>query len=133
MLSANQITAELLLRIQKEFGEDQWVWRNNRITAKAIGRGGATRHVSAGIDGQGDITGMAAVDVMTMKGIRKRVSIRMEIEVKSHNDRIRPTQEAFAARCSRMGAFYLVVSDVDRGIRDIREWLCQFDEARSNA
>jgi len=122
--TANQITAELLLKIPRAI-PNVWVWRNNRIDAKAVGRNGKMRHVSAGINGQGDLSGMATIDMFTSTGARKKVAVRVELEVKSHNDHIRLSQEAFGGKVKSMGGIYLIVSDPEQGIADLREELCQ--------
>lgn len=58
MSEANEITAALLIRIPEDFPQLR-VWRNNRIKAMVIGRGGRMRMVNAGVNGQGDISGIA--------------------------------------------------------------------------
>lgn len=82
------------------------------------------RRISAGIDGQGDLSGMATVHMSTSAGVQKRVAVRVELEVKSHNDRIRLSQEAFGGKVKSMGGIYLIVSSADQGIKSLREELC---------
>lgn len=98
--TANQITADLLIEIPKRF-PDVRIWRNNRIEAMAVGRGGKKRKVSAGIDGQGDLSGIVG------PGGR-----RIEIEVKAGKDRMRPSQNSFAAMITGAGGIYIVAKDV---------------------
>lgn len=117
--TANEITTELLLRVSKEL-PDVWLWRNNRFIGKAVGAGGKVRHVSAGIDGQGDLSGLA-----TVTANNKKIAVRVELEVKTHNDRVRPTQEAFGRKIQRMGGIYFVVRDVDEAIQEMKDRLCQ--------
>lgn len=107
-MTANQITAALLIEIPARFPGRVWVYRNNRIEAKATGRGGRVRHVSAGINGQGDLSGIVSVGE---PGQRK--GLRLEIEVKAGKDRMSPSQMAFSNLVTTMGGAYLVARDVD--------------------
>ena len=100
-MTANEITATLLIEIPKRWPHVH-VRRNNRLEATAIGKGGRKRHISAGIDGQGDIMGII--------GPRGR---HLEIEVKAGRDRIRVSQHAYRAMCESLGALYVVAHDVD--------------------
>lgn len=122
-MTANQITADLLIEIPKRF--DATVWRNNRIDAMAIGRGGNLRRVSAGINGQGDITGIATINVMTPAGALP-AGLRVEIEVKAGKDRIRPSQMAFSFMITSRGGMYIVAHDVDGALQEFEEFLCRY-------
>ena len=62
-VSANKLTADLLIEIPKTYPQVR-IWRSNRLNAMAVGRGGKLRRVSAGVDGQGDISGIATVRVV---------------------------------------------------------------------
>jgi hypothetical protein len=99
--SANEITAQILLGVSKRFNGQIILWRNNRIDAMAVGRGGKLRKVSAGINGQGDITGI-------MPDGR-----RIEIEVKTGKDRQSDAQAAFAKMIVAHGGIYIVARDVN--------------------
>jgi hypothetical protein len=99
-LTANQITARLLIELPKAF-PGMRVWRNNRVDVMALGAGGNMRRVRAGIDGQGDITGIAAPN-----------GRRIEIEVKAGKDRLRPSQIAFEKMIRAAGGVYVVCRDV---------------------
>jgi hypothetical protein len=82
-------------------------WRNNRIDAMAAGRGGKLRRVSAGIDGQADITGIM------LDGRR------LEIEVKNGRDQQSDKQVAFQRMIESHGGVYVVARDVERCL----DWL----------
>lgn len=111
-MTANQITAELLLALPKRFPLSM-SWRSNRVDAMATGRGGRLRRVSAGIDGQGDITGSTGV-----RYYGKLFGVRTEIEVKT-TDRQSPKQRAFQLAIERTGAIYVL----GRGVEEILETL----------
>lgn len=123
-MTANQITADLLIEIPKRF--DATVWRNNRIDAMAVGRGGKTRRVSAGINGQGDITGIATINVVTPGGAALPAGLRVEIEVKAGKDRMRPSQMAFGFMVTSRGGMYIVAHDVDGALQEFGEFLCRY-------
>ena len=105
--TANQITAALLVEIPKRFPQVR-VWRSNRIDAMAVGRGGALRRVSAGIDGQGDLSGIAGPS-----------GRRVEIEVKAGRDKMRPSQHSFKAMIVGAGGIYVVARDVEGGLKEL--------------
>jgi hypothetical protein len=105
-MGANQITADLLIEIPRRF-PNITVWRSNRVDAMAVGRGGKMRRVSAGIDGQGDITGI---------GPQGR---RLEIEVKSGRDKMRLSQHAFRAMILGAGGVYIVARDVETTLAEL--------------
>jgi hypothetical protein len=107
MASANPLTAALLIEIPKRFPETR-VWRNNRIDVMATGRGGNMRRVQAGIDGQGDLSGIIGP-----------TGTRLEIEVKAGNDRQSDKQRAFQAMIERAGGVYLIARDLEQCIRDL--------------
>lgn len=106
-ITANQITAALLVEIPKRFPKVR-VWRSNRIDAMAVGRGGQLRRVSAGIDGQGDLSGIAGPS-----------GRRVEIEVKAGKDRMRPSQISFKAMIVGAGGIYVVARDVKECLREL--------------
>ena len=106
-MTANQITAALLVEIPKMFPQVR-VWRSNRIDAMAVGRGGQLRRVSAGIDGQGDLSGIA--------GPR---GVRVEVEVKAGKDRMRPSQISFKAMIVGAGGIYVVAHDVEGCLKEL--------------
>jgi hypothetical protein len=107
---ANILTAELLIEIQKRFPNVR-VWRSNRIDAMAIGKGGSLRRVQAGIDGQGDITGITGG------------GIRLEIEVKVGKDRLRDSQKAFKKMILDHGGIYIEARSVEQCLEELgRLW-----------
>ncbi len=99
-MSANAITAELLIKISERF-PNAWAWRNNRVDAMALGKGGRMRRVSAGIDGQPDIA--------LVLGPMGRFG---GVEVKFGKDKLRDSQINWRAKILAMGGFYLVCRDV---------------------
>ena len=99
--SANEITAQILLGVSKRFNGQIILWRNNRIDAMAVGRGGRLRKVSAGINGQGDMTGILPD------------GRRVEIEVKAGKDRQSPEQESFGKMIASHRGVYLVTRDAE--------------------
>jgi hypothetical protein len=140
--TANQITAELLLRVPREIPR-VWLYRNNRIDADVPMGGGKSRHVSAGINGQGDLSGVIGPhpDCICWKNppvygqtfmcaapthLR---GVRIEAEVKAKYKKGRdfqsPVQEAFQAKIEGMGAVYQLIDDIawSAGKPDIAETL----------
>ncbi len=109
-MTANDITRDFLFRAAREF-PNAFMWRNNRVRAKALGRDGHLRTIDAGIDGQGDITGCVPI---TIDG--KIFGIRIEIEIKTGKDKQRGTQIAFEHAMRRAGGIYLIVHDAAKGI-----------------
>lgn len=66
------------------------------------------RRVSAGIDGQADISGIVGPS-----------GKRLEIEVKAGKDRMRPTQNAFRHMMATHGGIYIIAHNVDDCLRDL--------------
>jgi len=110
-MTANEITATLLIEIPKRFPRIK-LWRNNRIDTMAVGRGGNMRRVSAGIDGQGDVCGLI--------GPEGRM---IQLEIKAGKDRIRPSQMGFRAMIQNMGGIYLEIRSVEQGLADLEKLL----------
>ncbi len=117
MSKATNLTNALLTEIKREFPYIV-LWRNNRLEANVIGRGGKVRHVSAGIDGQGDLTGIIG-HCMKYDGINI-AGKRIEIEVKIL-DKMRPSQWAFKAMIEQHGGLYLVARSVEQCLADLAE------------
>lgn len=109
-ITANDLTAQLLIEIPKRFPHIR-VWRSNRIDAMAVGKNGKLRRVQAGIDGQGDITGIIG-----------KSGRRLEIEVKAGRDRMRDTQHAFQAMIVKASGVYILARDVERCLADLEAW-----------
>lgn len=105
-MSANDITKDILLALPKHFLLS-WHWRNNRVEAKAIGKGGRKRHLSAGIDGQGDISGLIGI-----KYAGKIFGVRTEIEVKTTDQQSRK-QRAFQLALEKVGGIYVLTRSVE--------------------
>lgn len=85
-----------------------WLWRNNRFVGKAVGAGGKTRHVSAGINGQGDLSGVIAP-------AGRRIEIEIKAEYAHGRDRQSPVQEGFQRRLEAMGGIYMIVERIGWG------------------
>lgn len=91
-MSSLKITNDILLAVPQRF-PDSRVWRNNRLVARD-----AKRTISAGVDGQADISG-----ILAPKGKR------LEIEVKAGKDRSSDAQRDFGAMITRAGGVYVIV------------------------
>ena len=102
-LSANGITAALLIRIPEQFPNVR-VWRSNVLVARA-----GDRIVRAGLTGQADISGIG--------GPR---GVRLEIEVKAGKDRISPAQENFCAMIRRHGGIYILARDIEQALVELK-------------
>lgn len=111
-MTANYLTTEILLAISTE--KLGVAWRNNRIDAMALGRGGRQRRVSAGIDGQGDITGIARLADGAM-------GVRIELEVKVGKDRLSDKQIAFSRMVRDAGGIYIVCRTLDQTMHDLKK------------
>src|SRR5271169_1773322 len=110
--SANEITAQILLGVSARFKGQIILWRNNRIDAMAVGRGGKLRKVSAGINGQGDICGLMAC------------SGRMiQIEVKAGRDSQSDVQIGFQRMIIGAGGIYIIARDADRCLEELAAYL----------
>ena len=97
MTTANALTAEILAGIsERHLGV---AWRSNVVRAMAIGRSGKPRMISAGIEGQGDITGIL------------NDGRRLEIEVKVGRDQQSDRQKAFERVIQKHGGVYVVARD----------------------
>ena len=96
-MTANALTAEILAGIsERHLGV---AWRSNVVRAMAIGRSGKPRMISAGIEGQGDITGIL-ID-----------GRRCEIEIKVGRDQQSDKQKAFQRMIEKHGGVYVVARD----------------------
>lgn len=109
MSEANDITADLLIKIPEQFPQVR-VWRNNRVKAMALGRGGKPRMIDAGINGQADISGIIG-------GSGKR----LEIEVKAGDDELREAQIDFGHMIHSLGGAYIVARTVEGGLKALQE------------
>ena len=114
-MTANQITAALLVEIPKRFPH-MTVWRNNRIEAMVVGRSGKKRKVSAGIDGQADLSGIVGP-------LGRRVEIEVKAKYTKGKDRMRPSQVAFRAMIESLGGIYVLAEEVERCLSDLAEKL----------
>jgi|SRR5580698_1886100 hypothetical protein len=115
MTPANRLTAEILLAVSKQF-PDVKLWRNNRVDAMAVGAGGRMRRVKAGIDGQADLTGIIGGIQTGFRGCR------LEIEVKAHKDRMRPSQVTFGAMIELHGGIYIEAREVEATLEELSRY-----------
>lgn len=109
MSEANEITANLLIKIPERF-PNVVVWRNNRVKAMAMGRGGKMRMISAGIDGQGDISGLVGPS-----------GRRLEVEVKAGNDKLSEDQINFREMILAHGGIYVEARSAEQGIQSLEQ------------
>jgi hypothetical protein len=107
MSEANAITAGLLEELPKRY-QHLRVWRNNRVKAMAIGRGGRQRMISAGVDGQADISGIVGP-----------FGRRVEVEVKAGKDPMSEDQKNFRKMILDLGGIYAVARSVEGGIAEL--------------
>lgn len=127
--TANEITDEMIRRISQELPRI-WIYRSNRLNAPAIGRGGKKIRLSAGIDGQGDLTAVigrhpdcecesrppVTGEIFTCPAPYHLRGQRYDLEVKadytSGRDRQSPIQEAFEIKLKFHGGEYLLVERI---------------------
>lgn len=124
MTPANELTAALLIEIPKRFPNLR-VWRANRIKALAIGRGGKPRMINAGVDGQGDVTGIAAV---TLPCCQRLIGLKIEFEIKAGRDRQSQAQKDFQAMIESHGGIYILARDVEQALGELRRRLACLTE-----
>lgn len=108
---ANAITAGLLVELPKRYRNIR-VWRNNRVKTMAVGKGGKQRMISAGIDGQADISGIIGP-----------FGRRVEVEVKAGSDRLSDAQKAFRSMILGLGGVYVEARSVEAGIAELERQL----------
>lgn len=111
MSEANEITANLLIKIPERFPNIR-VWRNNRVKAMAVGRGGKMRMISAGIDGQGDVSGLVGP-----------TGRRLEVEVKAGDDKLNEDQIKFRKMILALGGIYVEARSAEGGLQLLEESL----------
>ena len=127
--TAGQITDEMIRRIPEEISR-VWIYRNNRLNANATGRGGKHIRLSAGIDGQGDLTAIIQAhpdchceenppvegETFTCPAPYHLRGQRWDLEVKADygrsRDRQSPIQEAFELKLKKHGGEYLLVERI---------------------
>lgn len=117
MSEANRITSDLLDEIPKRFPKIR-VWRANVVKAMVIGAGGKPRMIQAGLEGQGDISGILGILAEGLTGER-RIGIRIEVEVKAGKDRLRPEQIAFRNMILAHGGIYVEARSVADGLEKL--------------
>ena len=114
---ANELNAALLIEIPKAFPGAR-LWRNNPLkNVEVTGAGGRKRRISSGIEGQGDLSGWLSVMIGSV-----RVAIRLEIETKTKNDRMRESQTAFGSALTEAGGVYIVARSLEQCIEDLGRW-----------
>lgn len=127
--TAKEITEEMIQRIPNELPRI-WIYRSNRLNAPAIGRNGKKVRLSAGIDGQGDLTAVIGAhpdcqcerqppvtgEVFTCPAAYHLRGQRYDLEVKADygrsRDRQSPIQEAFEIKLKKHGGEYLLVERI---------------------
>lgn len=107
MSETNNVTAALLIGIPERL-RDVRVWRNNRFVGLAIGKDGRERLVSAGVNGQADISGIVGP-----------WGIRLEVEVKVGKDKQNEDQKNFQAMIERLGGIYVVARNATEGLGQV--------------
>lgn len=105
--TANDITSALLIEVPRNI-PNVFLYRNNRIDTMAVGRNGKSRRVMAGIDGQGDLSG-----IIGPSGCRIEVEVKAEYE--HGRDRQSIKQEAFQRLIEGHGGIYILVERVGWG------------------
>ena len=127
-LTTNAITKKILLEIPRAFPGSR-LWRANagagvpygviREAVRLLTQGRVQeciayltrqRTVTFGIPGQADTSGILAPD-----------GRRLEIEVKSVGDEMRPEQVTFREMVHRTGGIYVVAGGVDEAVERVRE------------
>lgn len=87
------------MRVSREI-PNVWLYRNNRV-----GSGGTTRHISAGINGQADLSGLISPS-------GRRIECEIKADYFRGHDRQSPVQEAFERRIVGMGGVYVLVTGI---------------------
>lgn len=105
------LNAELLIRVPERFPAIR-LWRNNRVKAKVLGTGGRERFLNAGVNGQGDLSGIIGPS-----------GRRLEIETKAGKDRLNEAQKNFCAMIRELGGVYVVARTAESGLRQLAECL----------
>lgn len=118
MTPATALTNEILIAIGKRFPQIK-LWRNSRVNAMAMGAGGKMRRISAGIDGQADLSGIIGQST----GGTDLGGRRIEVEIKAGADRMRPSQLSFKAMILRHNGVFIEARSVDQCLTDIESAL----------
>jgi hypothetical protein len=126
-ISANSLTASLLIAVHEKFGDRIRLWRNNRLNAMMPGRDGKLRRVNAGIDGQGDLSGVAKVRISSCRDLT--VGVRIEIEIKAGRDRQSDKQKGFQKMMEDHGAIYIICRDAAECLDEINRRLTRLEVA----
>lgn len=124
MSEANNLTAALLIEIPKRVHGVR-IWRNNRVSAMALGKNGKMRKVDAGINGQADISGIASIPFTA----KDSLGLRLEIEVKTGRDRQGDAQINFQEMILKHGGIYLIAQDLEVTISHLVTILENFSSA----
>lgn len=142
-LSANELTARLLIEIPKRFPRAR-VWRSNtgagigmstvKKAVEQIRRGETTgaiktllsRPIKWGVVGGGDISGV--FPMLCTNALRKNdglrvYALRCELEVKAEGDRQSQDQKNFEAMIDAAGGIYIVARSVEQCLADLEEWV----------
>ena len=139
--SANKITADILLRVSEEL-PNVILWRQNagmglplayvKAALGCLRRGdvpGAIKALSsrpfrAGVTGTADLSGIALIEAVEWE--HGTYGIRVEVEVKTENDRQNEDQKRFQSMILAHAGIYLIATDADQCVTDLRARLAEF-------
>ena len=96
----------VLAAIYEKYGRDACVQKINVINAKAIGRGGTTRHVRSAQDGTADIVGCIC-------------GAPVAIEIKAGKDRQRESQKDWQQAWEKAGGIYIIGKSAEGVLAEI--------------
>ena len=121
-MTANELNSTLLIEIPKAFPLAR-LWRNNRVNAMVTGRNGKPRMINAGIDGQGDLSGIFPTSVVCEGDTGPSTfGLRLEIETKTPRDKMSEAQKAFKSMILSAGGIYLEVRSVEQCLKDLEAY-----------
>jgi hypothetical protein len=140
-VTANELTAALLIEIPKRFPRVR-VWRQNTgggigmstvKQAVAMIRSGQyakaialliSRPIKWGVEGAGDISGIARVTVLRHVGhpwtdTEFEYGVRLEIEVKIGSDEQSEEQKGFQSMIQGFGGIYIIARELEQCLKDL--------------
>lgn len=131
--SANNITNDILVALNKEFPDQCKVWRRNtgggypvktvQVALSMLRRGSAqecerflatARPITFGMPGEGDIDG-----ILSIHG----AGVRINIEVKAGKDKQRESQAVCEEVFRKLGAIYILARSVEDAVDGVRRAL----------
>lgn len=105
--TTQQLGFDLTTKASERF-PNMKLWRNNVVKAKAKNKDGSYRFVKAGLNGQGDYS-----------GIMGPMGRRVEIELKVGKDKLSQDQEDFRAMILGCGGIYLECRDAESTLAEL--------------